>query len=245
VGDRCAFLQVQDNGNRAIDECAIVGSDSPAEAGQRITIDHEPTVASEGSALLDEQGEVIGIVGGSLVPGAAALESEDQPMLSTAGIGHSLFHGPLATPFAQVKLPPANAPALTLQDLARNGDFLPPVSFDPNLASATMTTRVDISDNVPFAVNGRFDFSRSDPYAYAFLFYEPKQKCKCTLQADVYDLDNRLVNHGAPMEAKLSKTKKVFWTVKIGLAALSPAVYRVDVSLEGKLIWRDFFRVTD
>jgi hypothetical protein len=126
VGDRCVFLQVQDNGNRAIDECAIVGKDTAPEAGSRITIDHEPTAASEGSALLDEQGEVIGIVGGSLVPGATALESEDQPMLSTIGMGHSLFHGPLATPFTEVKLPPAGAQILTLQAWPAMGIFYHP-----------------------------------------------------------------------------------------------------------------------
>jgi hypothetical protein len=244
VGDRCAFLQVPESGSRILDECTIVGTSSTPESGPRINIDNAPGIQSEGSVLVNERGQVIGIIGGSLIPGASALQDEDLPALSTIRMANALYHGPMATPFAAVKLSPGEALS-TLKNLAESGDFLPLVPFNGNLTSATMTERVQNSGGYLFPADGRFDFSRSNESAYVFLAYESKEKCKCTLQAEVYNLDNRLMSHGAPMPVNLDKNKKVFWTVSIALTSLQPGIYRVDILLEGKLLWRDFFRVTD
>ncbi|HXG68733.1 MAG TPA: serine protease, partial [Blastocatellia bacterium] len=74
VGDRCYSLDVPTEGNRVILEGSLIGKHNPTGAGERLNVSFSPGRWALGSPLLNEYGEVIGLIGGSLIPGAAFAE---------------------------------------------------------------------------------------------------------------------------------------------------------------------------
>jgi len=66
IGDHCSWLSVKADGTRTLSDGQIVGSQSPSPWGERIDISGDYEFASVGGALLNDQGEVIGVLGGAL-----------------------------------------------------------------------------------------------------------------------------------------------------------------------------------
>src|SRR5262249_3034322 len=74
VGDRSYFLDAPTEGNRVLVETSVIGNQDLGPAGSRLNIGDTANRRAVGSPLLNEYGEVIGLLGGSLLPGAAFLE---------------------------------------------------------------------------------------------------------------------------------------------------------------------------
>jgi S1-C subfamily serine protease len=72
VGDRVYFLDVPAEVSRVLVETSLVGKQNLGVAGERLNIADNPNRRAAGSPLLNEYGEVIGLIGGNLIPGAAS-----------------------------------------------------------------------------------------------------------------------------------------------------------------------------
>src|SRR6202035_1187015 len=75
VGDRCYFLDVASEGNRVIVDENVTGKNDFPRAGPRVNVSFPSAKQAIGSPLLNEYGDVIGMVGGALIPGATSLDT--------------------------------------------------------------------------------------------------------------------------------------------------------------------------
>ena len=66
VGDHCYWLDTKPDGGRVIADGQIVGKESREGWGERISISNTCNTAATGGPLLNERGEVIGFLGGTL-----------------------------------------------------------------------------------------------------------------------------------------------------------------------------------
>jgi S1-C subfamily serine protease len=246
VGDRCYFLELAAPGSEMIVTTSIVGRNTVPAAGRRISLAAGPSNPGVGGALVDEYGELIGVTGGTVVPGASTLESVRSgvpaSMLLPAGISGSA----MATPISEVLLPAAMAKTTTLQELAQTGQFIPPVVHRDDILYGTMTKDVRRpKESGRATIQEKSEFSRAGGDAAVFLNFAPKQKLKDIAIVAVYDLDNKLVVQTPPAKLAPQAGNLLYLSQPIGIAILRPGVYRTDVLMDGNPIWRAFFRVTD
>lgn len=101
VGDEESFLTASPAGNRVMNDVSINGKGEFPGAGIRINMSSAAPNDAIGSALLNQYGEVVGIVAGSLVPGASGLELL-QLRTRIPSDGGTIIQGGLAVPIEAV-----------------------------------------------------------------------------------------------------------------------------------------------
>lgn len=248
VGDLASYLEVAPEGNRVISMVTIDGKNSFAGAGERLSISGATTDGAAGAALVNDYGDVIGVVGGSLVPGA---NSTTQLMLSTprsrAG-GTVYVHGGMAVPINAIPAPATDAATTPLSTLGGKGDFLPPVTAGRNIGFAQLARSVEKKDGFAWPSEGGSEFSREQAKMIVYVLWLAKENCSGSLTMRFFDLDNRPLNRVdqvKPLKLKLRSGERFASSWESNISALAPGMYRVDVWLDEAPAWRTFFRVTD
>ena len=199
-----------------------------------------------GSALLNEYGEVIGIVGGSLLPGISTLESGRTSYAINLLAARGMVHAAMASPIWLVPRVPDKSQETTLEQLAADGQFVPPLVWKDDVVSGTLTKSLPKDKTkLPNMVDDKFEYTRADARAYIFLILAPRQKRKGLSSILIYNLDNRLLGQSAPMKVSLDAGQTKFWNAEFPLANLTPGVYRVDLTFDGNPLWRTYFRITE
>lgn len=245
VGDRCFYLDSTAQGDRIIVDTNLTGQHSFPRAGERWNVSTPPGRQGIGSALLDEYGEVIGVLGGALIPGARSTESFRFGYASSVGSELRLLTGIKAVLINLVSLPPANATSVSLEELARRGLFVLPLARSQNILYGTMARQWLTKGSYPQPVDEKFEFSRGDGEAAVLLTWSPKEKIKGLLSLGLYDLDNRLLSESKPKKIDLQPGRGDFSAWKFPISSLSPGIYRLDVALDGAPIWRAFFQIRE
>ncbi len=245
VGDRCFFLELASEGNRVIADLNITGKNTFSRAGERLNLSFAPSQQAVGSPLLTEFGQVIGVIGGSLVPGASSLEALrftlSTPIRGTTG----LIRGGLAVPIALIPSQAEDGQPTSLGELAVKGQFLPPLTANKHVGYGTLARGLERKGNPPWPVNSGDEFSRRDVNISAFVMWEPKEKHKGLGYIRVYDLDNRLLGEGKAMKINFHPGTPYICSWELGVAGLAPGIYRVDILLDSNPAWRMFFRITE
>lgn len=246
VGDRCYFLDVSAPGSQVIVATSITGKNTISEAGARINLATGPSNAGLGGALLDQYGELIGLTGGTLVPGASTLESVRSGVPATMLLPSGIAGSAMATPISEIVLPAATAKTTTLQELTQKGQFIPPVVHRDDILYGTMTKDVRrAKESARGTVEENSDFSQTGGSAAVFLNFLPRRKLKDTASVAVYDLDNKLVVQTPPAKLAAQAGGLLYLSQPLNIADLRPGVYRTDVIMDGNPVWRAFFKVTD
>jgi S1-C subfamily serine protease len=243
VGDRCFTLDSPSEGSRVIVDADVIGIQEFPGAGERLSISAAPSRAAIGGPLLDEYGDVIGIVGGSLLPGASSLESMRFGYAANVLSLSGLMRGVLGVPIHLVALSPPQRG--TLADLARGGQFVPLLTAQRNVMSGTLSKQLDRKSGFPQPLQESNEFSRRDQQFFVYVGWEPKEKFKPMATVRVYDLDNHLVAQTLPSKLSLETGKIVFTDVRIPIASLAPGMYRIDLLTDGEVAWRSFFRIVE
>lgn len=239
IGDIASYLDVAAEGNRVIANVSIDGKNTFPAAGMRLNISSGPTEKAVGSALLNEWGEVIGIVTRGLLAGLREVDLADLRMVPRGG---------LAVPVSLIDGLNEGAGGAPLKVLESKGEFLPPVTAGRNIVSAQLAKTIDKKGGISFPAEGGNVFSKGDPAIYVYVFWEGREKVKGLLTMRVFDLDNRLLNKAMlekPVKFNLNKGEQKTATWEFGIAPLAPGIYRVDVWLDDAPAWRTFFRVTE
>src|SRR5882672_9058642 len=138
VGDRCVFLEFVPAGAKLADG-SITGKNGFPKAGERLLIASGVTALSFGGPLLDEYGNYVGILGGSIIPGGDPIRGLS--LLSESAIaGRTADWDSTGMAVPQAVLPevPANAAPLRLAELAGRGEFLAPVIKPNAVQSASL-----------------------------------------------------------------------------------------------------------
>lgn len=248
VGERCAFLETGTQGERVITDGTIIGTSSFPHAGDRLNIVSFVSLYSVGSALLNEYGEYVAVVGGSTVPGADAhttLELTSQNPNLQQGAGG--IKGGMAVPASLIPEPPQGTAATSLQELWRRQQFIPPLIKAGNLKFATLTSAIEKGHaGMPaWPLDYRQVFSRRDTRVAAFANWQPVTKQKGVAALRVYDLENQILTESKPSKLDLKPGAFVTSSWELPLSTLPPGIYRAEILVDSNPVWRTFFRVTE
>jgi S1-C subfamily serine protease len=245
VGDRCYSLDFPVEGNRVIVDADIIGRNTFPRAGERLNLSFFPTRQAIGAPVLNEYAEVIGVVGGELLPGSSTLEGMGfRYDLSIFSLGRTM-RGTLAVPITLVIVPSSDARPTTLDDLAKGGQFVPPLVGHANVTNGALARNVDRKGPIPQAVDAKSEFSRRDGTMSVLLTWNPQEKRKAFAYLRVYDLDNRLLFESKPLKISLRPNQILYSSWDLTLGNLPAGIYRIDVYLDADPVWRTFFRLID
>jgi hypothetical protein len=246
VGDVCFFLDATAPGNRIIVNTTITGMNKLAEAGERINLANRPSSSGIGTALLNEYGEVIGVVGGSLVPGASTMEGVRHGAPPDFLLAEGLSSTAMVTPLTQISIPDASVRPTAFEELTKSGQFIPPVTPNDGILYATLAR--DTQERKELwkpPVEEKSQFSRHGGNAAFFMSLEAEHKKTETAAVRIYNIDNHLVLDIPPTKFRVQNGKLLFLNESLNISSFQPGVYRLDVLMDGTPSWRTFFRVTE
>lgn len=243
IGSRVYALAVSADGARVIVRCDIVGKNTFPQAGERINLNcSHPDVT--GSPLLNEYGDLVGIVGGSLIPGWASTKSLMGMYYSGAPLANST-PGLLAVPVNPSSKPSAAKSPTPLQQLSSDGTFTPVLSRSENILYGVLAKRVEMKP-VPRPIDETTEFRSREGTLVVFIAWQPKEKIKASAMFRIYDLSGRTLFESKPSKLDLKPGKSQSDSVwQANISSLKPAIYRLDVFLDSTPVWRAFFKVRD
>jgi hypothetical protein len=229
VGDRCYFLDTQPNGDRVIVEASVVGRGG-RESQPLMRISAPAQGLSAGGPLLDERGDVVGVLGG--MSADIAFETYSPIVIS-------------AVPITQLKFPERDSSTTTLEEIASRGEFIPTLVSTPHFVSGVVGLGVDRNGPVPIALNQKREFSRREREVVVFVTWQPATKEDATCSFKLFDADNRRLADSPAQKARLRRESPFVQSWPINVASLAPGTYRVDLHLGAAPVWRTFFRLVD
>ncbi len=246
VGTPGFYLEAASGSGRIIADGTIVGQNTYPRAGPRVNLAGVPSRATIGSPLVNEFGDVVGMVGGALAPGADSVGSSMLPPPTDNPTQPYFARDGLAVP---IDLIPATLPdeqPTTLEDLAQRGQMVPLVDSDHQIIFAGLALTLEKGQGgLPSPSNSRQVFSHRDQKIWVYVSWNENLKFKGTATMGVYDVDNHPLGVSNPQKLNLRSGALSMSTWEIPLGTLPVGVYRVDVSQGDDIVWRRFFRVTD
>lgn len=243
VGDRCVLVDIVAAGAKLVDG-SITGKNTFPKTGERLLIASSVTPPSVGGPLLDEYGNYVGILGGSIFPGGDPIRSLSL-LSETSARSRTLEWEETGMAVPQTVLPdvPPTSAATSLADLAARGEMLSPVIKINAVQSATLG--VMGSGNSTSSLWYKRVFSRQDKKPVAQISWQGLQKEKFSCVYRLFNVDNKLVAESKPRDISLSSGKHLTTTWEIPIASIPAGIYRVDLVLSGRTAWREFFKITD
>lgn len=244
VGDRCYSLDSPSEGSRTILDGNIVGFKNIPGAGQVWNLNYYAQRQALGSPLLDAYGDVIGLLGGTEVPGAGSVLDNRRGYVLQTGAFLAGTTAQTAVPLSMVTIPAAGIPPTTMEQLASSGEFTPPLQHAPNLMTGTLAQRVERGEGTPQPIGMASEFSLRDGSFVAFLTWYPKERQDSTIEFRLYDMDNRLILRAPPARLRLRRSEMMFSTWPIELRPpLTTGIYRVEALLGDAPVWRAYVRI--
>lgn len=248
VGDRTYSLDIPQEGSRTIVDGNLTGDRTFPVFGPRLNLSFALQPQASGSPLLNDYGEVIGlVVSRSLLPGSRSLDVFRQ------GFPMNLYHeksptrgqSALAVPVSRLASDWVGIPTTPLSELTRSGEFTPPLVVFRDILRGTLTRRLDKANFMSLPADELFEYSKRDGTVTLFIQWDPKGKVKSTTYIRLYDFRNRLLATTKPLKISLSPGRSMTTTWYIPTTELPAGLYRVDVIIDPNPVWRSFFRVTD
>jgi S1-C subfamily serine protease len=242
IGDHCYWLDTKTGGGRVIADGQVVGKESREGWGERISISNVASSPATGGALLNERGEVLGLLGGSmpenLIPQVVRDSSSDG-----AGGGTYTITG-TAIPIGLVTLSGKSEPT-SLQTLWASGQFIPQVTAARNISFGMITLGKPTKGKAPFLKELKYDFTHQDNSVTVYVAFQSSDTLKTTVQMQMYDVDNHAVSRGEPVKVTLRRGEMQdrYWS--FSATTLIPGIYRTDVLLGDGVAWRAYFRVRE
>lgn len=229
IGSRCVSLDGASATGRVLSECTISGQDT--RGGTVSLLATFPVGGSvAGAPVLNEFGELIGLVGGVGPVGAEGS--------AVYRVGESRSGTPIV-PIGLIRVDSA-APHVHLSDLRARGATTSGVAGEEHVLTGGIG-RVDVKGKLE-APEHHDEISMRERGFAVFVTWSPRERLRGQLHARLFDQDNRLVADSKPARGDLRKgqTATSAWT----FPPVSPGTYRADVLLNGAPMWRGFFRVT-
>jgi hypothetical protein len=231
VGSRCFSMEGTAGGIRVLIVGTVSGQ-ATAPLGQPVWLATFPSAfGMPGAPVLDEYGEILGIVGAGM-PGDS--RSVEDIVAARAGL-----KGAPVIPFATVSVQPVAASA-DLAALRATGDLMPSIVGGNQVASAGFSRgAVRRDDSSPELVE---EFSVRDKVIGVLVMWVPAERLRGQAVLRVFDADNKIVAASEPRRVNFRKADYVrsAWELPI---LQTPGTYRVDVLIDTRTYWRGFLRV--
>ncbi len=239
VADRLLVFQVENGRVRAFGGVDISGSRTVPSFGERIQF--MPSVAPEavGGPLLSTEGKVVGVLGGSTLPGS---RFGHKNLSVNPSLFFSMSANSAATPITLVR---AAAAPLTIQNLHSEGVMSRPVVSMPSFQLGG--TSLALKNVPPLALPPSVsEFSRKDPEVWVYSLWQRKDKLsKGMVSAEVYDPQNRVRVRVAPKKINIPIDAPLQYGFTFPTASLPAGSYRIDLLFDGQAVWRTFITITD
>jgi hypothetical protein len=241
IGDHCYWLDIKTDGSRILSEGQIVGQQSPQDWGERISVSGVYGSGAAGGALINDYGEVIGILGGvlpeSFLSGFSSQSDSELVYATTGGTSVAASLLPKAVP----------ASRSTLQDLWSKGQMMPPITNSKYILFGMLSHGEKIKGKKfqPGEREQKVTFQRNDASASALLHFANSENFKSTTVIKLYDLDNRPLATGKTEKLNVSRGEFAERMWQLPLSNLPPGIYRLDVEVGDGVAWRQFFKLTD
>jgi len=98
----------------------------------------------------------------------------------------------------------------------------------------------------PQPIDEKSEFSRADNQGVLLITWLPKEKRKGIPSLRLYDLDNHLLNETQNKKKITVNPNKLSYSAwELNFVTLPVGIYRLDVSLEGDIVWRTFFSMVE
>jgi hypothetical protein len=235
VGDRCFSIEAATGGSRLLVDGAITGRAGTADGGARLVANLAAGTGTPGSPVFNEFGELVGFIGGALVPGISDLSDLIQ------------FRGELRgapiVPIAAAAAPATGAP-IAFADAWSRGDIVHALEGREHVVSGGFAKGILRSQTVRPA-DQRQEFSVVDKEFVVFVNWGPQARLKGTSTLRIHDESNRVVVESKPGKLDVRPgTSTVLSNWKLTVPG-RPGFYRAEVLVDGAPIWRGFVRITN
>jgi Trypsin-like peptidase domain len=241
VGDHCYWLDKKTDGGRVISDGQIVGKEPHEGWGERFSISGLFNTTAAGGPVLNERGEVLGILGGSL---------PESLVPSVTRGSQSYGSGPTFTMTGSVVpmgLVSANGSAgqTPLQALWSAGLFTAPVTAARYISFGMISQGKPQKGKASLSREMKVDFSRQDEVATILIAFQGIEGWKNTVQLRISDVDNHILSNGEPLKLSLrsGEVQERIWS--FALTPMHPGIYRADVFVGEAVAWREYFRVRE
>lgn len=246
VGDHGYLLDSPTETSRTIVNVGVSGIQESKQFGERLNTSWFGGMRTIGSPMLDDFGRVIGIVGGSTIPGIETLRNTGNEALTVIGQEPQDSFVPLVTPISLIPADSSSQKPVPLTELASQGEFVQPIPKETQVMSGSLCKDYQKTNGVMISPeNASSEFSRGRDMLGVVITWNAHQKIKSTLQFRIYDAENHAVEQDPPSKFELQPRLLSFAAIKLPISQLQPGVYRVDALLGDEPQWRGFFRVTD
>lgn len=240
VGDRCFSLDVQAGESRIIIDESITGTNSFPIVGDRLNLSYSPAGAAIGAPVLNEYGEIIGVFGGSIYPGMPSRSEPFNPTMS------ALPQSAMATPITLVGSPAPNEESLSLEELARHGEFVPPLVEQPELLYGILSSHFDLKKGeVPSSRETKGELSLKEGNCAVLLAWNPKAKARGQVTLRIFDVYNHAVMGSKPSPIQLRPGIYLTNSWNLPINKLQLGMYRIDVLQDENTVWRSYFRLVE
>ncbi len=230
VGDHCYWLDAKADGARVISDGQIVGKESHEGWGERLSISGLFSSTATGGPVLNDHGEVMGLLGGAI------------PETRRYAGGETFTMTGSVVPIDLVQADP-NATSTPLQSLWATNQFTAPVTRGRNI-SFGMITQGKPQKGKAFPKEMKVDFTPRDGSATVVVAFQGIEAWKSTAQLRIYDVDNHLLNQGDPVKISLrsGETQERAWNFSL---VPKQGIYRADVLVGEEVAWREYFRISE
>ena len=234
VGTRVFTLATNASGGRVLRDGTVTGLSENAERGRRLLVAFNGGQELKGAPVLDEFGDLIGMVGG--------VDLGDEANLAPfTRLRQDIARDATIVPISLISVPTAPAIA-SLSDLQRRGEVMLPLHGEQHVVSGGFARKVGKSRLQP-PTDQRADFSARDKEFVAFVNWSPADRLRGETRLRVYDSLNRLQAESELQKTNLRKTEFAVSSWRLSVPPI-PGIYRADVFMNDRPIWRGFFQIT-
>ena len=232
VGARCYSMEGGASG-RVLLEGTITGRSSSGGPMAGFIATFFTGLGTPGAPVVNEFGEVIGIIGGGAAAGPAGLR---QLMRMQAEL-----RGAKVIPLSAFRVN-ADATPASLADLRTRGELIAPVRGEQHVLSGGFASGLIKKASIQPA-DQRDEFSIGEKGFTVFVTFSPLERLRGMLSLRIYDAESRVVTEDKPVKRDLRKGALLMSSWQLSMPK-APGLYRADVLLDDKVMWRSYVRVT-
>ena len=227
VGDRCFSMDGTASGGRVLMEGTISGQTMIAGAPPRLVATFFAGFVRAGSPVVNESGEFLGIVGGT---------PDTIEMMRLQGE----LRGAPILPFNAFRVHEAAAP-VELVTLRAKGETLAPVTGEDHIRSGGFAPSVPRgATTAPPDV--RQEFRIGEKSLAVFVVWNPRERLRGMLTMRLHDAERRIVAESKPARRDLRQGQLVLASWEQAMPS-APGLYRADVLLDDRIMWRGYVRL--
>jgi hypothetical protein len=242
VGGRLIVFNVESGKDRVIGGIDLAGRRACSGASNCYLLAPAPAKEAAGGPILNDEGRVVGMLIGNLVPGSRIPRAD---LALDPGLWMRFNSRPYGLPIQAVAMPDGAKPA-TLRELSANGTLTPPLSQHESFVAGAASKRQVGDEEGNFASQHTSVFSRRDEAVWVSSVWVRRKKTAEGVLSDIVHDDLNRVRVNVPgKKMKVSNDRPRRFSFQFSPAVLPPGTYRVDVLWNDDPVWRTFIVITD